>query len=91
MAELQSRMSEQEFRRWMRFYRQQPFDDVHRYYRPAALKAVSLGGGDFSEMMDFLLNKESEKDETDDVDLSVLRAFGIVPPTHLAEKAAKAV
>lgn len=92
MAELQARMSEQEFRRWVRFYRQQPFDDIHRYYRPAVLQASAFGGGDMAAMMDFLLNKEVVQEaESEDVGLSVFRAFGVVPPKQFADKAAEAV
>lgn len=80
-------MSEQEFRRWVRFYRQQPFDDLHRYYRPAVLQAASFGGGDMGVMMDFLLGKTAEKEsEPENADLSVLKAFGAQPPKHFTDK-----
>ena len=76
---MQARMSEREFQRWQRFYLQQPFDDVHRYYRPAALQAAAFGGGNIGEMMDFLVNKAEKPPETD-ADLSVFAAFGVPPP-----------
>jgi hypothetical protein len=47
-------MPQPEFLAWIEFYRQFPFDDFHRYYRPAALVSVSLGGGDFQKRLDLL-------------------------------------
>lgn len=87
VAELQTRMSEPEYRRWQRFYLQQPFDDVHRYYRPAALQAAAFGGGNIGKMMDFLIDK-AEKPPEADADLSVFAAFGVAPPERFKNKAA---
>lgn len=85
-------MSEQEFRRWMQFYRQQPFDDIHRYYRPAVLQASAFGGGDADAMMDFLVNRtDGRQEDVPDADLSVFEAFGAVVPGHFKEKSAQAV
>jgi hypothetical protein len=39
---------------WREFYTRWPFDDFHRFHRPAALISVSLGGGDFKERLDLL-------------------------------------
>ena len=58
-------MSVPEFVRWMQYYKRNPFDDLHRYHRPAALVSVSMGGGDFIERVDFLrdsLEYESSSD-----------------------------
>lgn len=38
-------MTQPEFEAWAEFYRRWPFDDRHRYYRPAVLVAGALGGG----------------------------------------------
>ncbi len=38
-------MSHAEFLSWADFYRRWPFDDFHRFHRPAALIAHSMGGG----------------------------------------------
>lgn len=35
-----------EYLSWIEFYKLYPFDDFHRYHRPAALVAQSLGGED---------------------------------------------
>ena len=58
-------MSVPEFVRWMQYYKRNPFDDLHRYHRPAALISVSMGGGDFVERMDFL-NGSFEDDASSD-------------------------
>lgn len=47
-------MPQREFIAWMDFYRLYPFDDFHRYHRPAALVSVSLGGGDVQQRLDWL-------------------------------------
>lgn len=39
---------------WIEFYKAQPFDDFHRFHRPAALVAGSLGGGDMQDRLDWL-------------------------------------
>ena len=60
--ELKRRMSVPEFVRWMQYYKRNPFDDLHRYHRPAALVSVSMGGGDFIERVELL--RGSFEDET---------------------------
>ena len=52
--ELKQRMSVPEFIRWMQYYKCNPFDDLHRYHRPAALVSVAMGGGDFVERVELL-------------------------------------
>lgn len=49
-------MSANEFSRWREFYLKQPFDDVHLYYRPAALIAQSMSGIDISDSVNFLID-----------------------------------
>ena len=60
--ELKRRMSVPEFVRWMQYYKRNPFDDLHRYHRPAALVSVSMGGGDFIERVELL--RGSFEDDT---------------------------
>lgn len=69
-------MSRREFIDWIAFHRQWPFDDAHRYHRPAALIATKIAGGDVQQLLDWLQPPEVPE-EMSDVDLSVLRAFGI--------------
>ena len=54
VAELRQRMSVAEYMRWMEFYQRNPFDDLHRYQKPAAFVAQSMAGGDFEEKITFL-------------------------------------
>jgi hypothetical protein len=47
-------MTAREFQDWAAFYAAYPFDDMHRYHRPAALVARSMSGGDMQELLDWL-------------------------------------
>ncbi|MFC3340011.1 phage tail assembly protein T [Paracandidimonas soli] len=47
-------MSYVEFCDWVAFYVAHPFDDEHRYHRPAALIAQSLAGGEMNEKLRWL-------------------------------------
>lgn len=68
-------MTRVEFERWVDFYMSQPFDDLHRYYRPAALVAVSMAGGDVTEKLEWLQPRQ----EADSADVKTLAAFGFKP------------
>ena len=76
MGELQSTLTRREFESWREYYRMYPFDDLHRYHRPAALVARSMGGGDVRELIDWLQPPAGEVDLSD-ADIVTLRAFGI--------------
>lgn len=45
MAEWQAVVTPEEFRDWLEFYQRWPFDDLHRFHRPAALVTTSFAGG----------------------------------------------
>lgn len=68
-----------EFDAWGQFYRRWPFDDLHRYHRPAALVSMSMAGGDIQEILDWLQPPAWASDYSD-ADLRTLRAFGLRPP-----------
>jgi hypothetical protein len=68
-------MSQSEFQRWIQFYREQPFDDFHRYHRPAALVSVSLAGGDIKERLEWL-QPEPIPDGLDRADVATIKALG---------------
>lgn len=80
VAELKSTMTHAEFCRWQDFYMQNPFDDLHRYHRPAALISCSMAGGDFGEKVKMLENDSTVK--ISDADLNTFKAFGIQPPKN---------
>ena len=61
IGELQG-MTHREFESWKRFYNLRPFDDLHRYHRPAAVIAHSMGGGgDVGATIDMLVNGNDSK------------------------------
>jgi hypothetical protein len=47
-------MSHAELDSWIEFYNLHPFDDRHRFHRPAALLAHTIGGRDVRAMMSWL-------------------------------------
>jgi len=67
-------MSRAEFLAWGAFYRLFPFDDLHRYYRPAAMIASAMGGGSTSDRVEWLQPSPFQHTAAD---LQTLRAFGI--------------
>lgn len=70
-------MTQAEFQSWAAFYREQPFDDRHRFHRPAALVAASMSG-DLAGKLEFLA-PEPVPDGMTEADLNTLKAFGIAP------------
>jgi hypothetical protein len=56
-----------------------PFDDYHRFYRPAAMVAVSMGGGNVKPILEWL-QPEPVIGEFDSSDLRTFAALGITPP-----------
>lgn len=75
-------MSRREFQEWREFYRLFPFDDLHRFHRPAALVATAASGGDFSRLEKRLawLAPDPQDETYSDADLNTFKAFGIKPP-----------
>lgn len=73
-------MSPAEYRDWLEFWQKWPFDDLHRYHRPAALLAARGSSQQPQYFLDWLQPPDLP-DGITEVDLSVLRAFGIEPPT----------
>lgn len=62
-----------EFEAWMEFYRLYPFDDYHRFHRPAALIASRFGNGDIVPYLDFL---QPDRSGLTDADMATMRALG---------------
>lgn len=63
VGELQRDMSQREYASWQKFYRSHPFDDAHRYHRPAAMIAGAFGGGAdaMKDRLEWLRNEQKEK------------------------------
>lgn len=79
VAEWQNSMSRMEFEAWAEFYKQYPFDDLHRFHRPAALVSVSIGGGDFVERLELLQPpRQVASTEHTEADMNTLKAFGLL-------------
>lgn len=68
-------MTPDEFMQWVEFYRLFPFDDFHRFHRPAALVSQSMAGGEIQEKLDWL-QPDSRNDGLSDADMKTMRAFG---------------
>lgn len=60
----------------MQFYKQHPFDDRHRFYRPAAVIAQSMRGGDLKPILEFL-EPEAIPEGMTEADMNTLKAFGV--------------
>ncbi|ARP89826.1 hypothetical protein CAL14_05585 [Bordetella genomosp. 9] len=71
-------MTRSEFESWADFYQLYPFDDMHIHYRPTALIAKSLGGGDIKSMIEWL-QPPVQSGPYSQADLNTLAAFGFKP------------
>lgn len=83
MGELQATMTHAEFKSWVDYYEEFPFDDHHRYHRPAVLVAQSMGGGDAEAKFEYLVPPKAigdNKGEYSEADLRTLEAFGVKSP-----------
>ncbi|MDD2728325.1 hypothetical protein [Malikia sp.] len=76
VGELKRTMTQREFRDWIAFYRANPFDDLHRYHRPAALVAQSMSGTNVQGLIDWL-HPPQWQDDLSQADINTLRALGI--------------
>lgn len=70
-------MSPGEFDEWTEFYQAQPFDDFHRYHRPAALVSASRGA-DLDAALNWLQPKPD--DGRTRADRDIFEAAGAIPP-----------
>jgi hypothetical protein len=77
IKEWQSTMSQREFEEWRDFYMRFPFDDLHRYHRPAALIARSFCGGDIGPTIEWLVHPFPAGHTAEDS--RTLAAFGLTP------------
>lgn len=78
IQELQAAMGQDEFEAWKAYYRLWPFDDYHRFHRPAGLVAASMSG-ELEAKLDWLAGdriKAPELTEISEVDRSVMAALG---------------
>ena len=78
MTELQNTMPQAEFIAWVQFYKLYPFDDFHRFHRPAALVSASMSG-DVKSKLEWLA-PEPVPEGYSQAELNSFKAFGITPP-----------
>jgi hypothetical protein len=71
-------MPQSEFLAWQQFYVNFPFDDMHRFHRPAALVARSVGGGEVQQLLDWLM-PEAVPEGLSEADVKTMKAFGLKP------------
>lgn len=82
VAEWRRAMAPSEFKAWVEFWKVSPFDDYHRFHRPAALIAYRLGG-DMEESLQWLKHDLAESEAEagfSAADLNTFKAFGVKPP-----------
>lgn len=74
--------SEVELQGWREFYRLYPFDDYHRFHRPAALIAGMQSTNPQQAITGHLkwLQPEPVLAEFGEFDMKTLKAFGLKPP-----------
>jgi hypothetical protein len=70
-------MPQSEFIQWIEFYKENPFDDYHRFLRPAALIASS-NGADMKKSLEWL-QPEPQYEGYSDADMNTFKALGIKP------------
>jgi hypothetical protein len=80
VTEWQQTMPRPEFLWWVEFYKLYPFDDFHRYHRPAALASIAGATGDrvsetLQKRLDWL-QPDPRNADLSDADMATLRAFG---------------
>lgn len=74
-------MPEQEIQAWREFYRIYPFDDYHRFFRPAAMVAGAMGGGDITKRLQWLQPDPNPfAGDFMPADMNTFAALGIKPP-----------
>lgn len=71
-------MTAEEFDEWRVYYVQHPFDDLHRYHRPAALIGSSMSGK-YEDKLKFLA-PQPKPPGLSQADINTLQAFGLRPP-----------
>jgi hypothetical protein len=78
IVEAKRRISASEFQSWRVFYSMFPFDDLHRFHRPAALIALSMSGGEISDKLDWLAPdpREAGMTQADRATIRAMRKLG---------------
>lgn len=80
-------MTQQEFLAWREFYLQFPFDDFHRFHRPAAMVSAASAGKDMNDVITGRLkwlapsqSKHPNAHGWSEAELNSFAAHGMAPP-----------
>jgi hypothetical protein len=74
-------MTRLEFEEWREYYRLYPFDDFHRFHRPAALVANSMSGGSMKDKLEWL-QPDPAYAGLPEADIRTYQALGLKPPVR---------
>lgn len=72
-----------EFDGWIDYFDRHPFDDLHRYHRPALADTLIRGGLPFDKVLDWMKDGEpmAPREMTpEEADAQTLRTFGLSRP-----------
>jgi hypothetical protein len=70
-------MTQPEFMAWIEFYKLNPFDDYHRFHRPAAMIAHKQSGTPMDELLEWLERRKPASAALSDADMTTMQAFGL--------------
>ena len=77
-------MTEAEFRSWQQFYRESPFDDLHRFHRPMAMLTHGMPFGDYETRLSWLVGGADQSGQAQvaghqfsEADLRTFEALGM--------------
>jgi len=73
-------MSTRELNGWIDYFNRHPFDDLHRYHRPALADTLIRGGVAFDGVIDWMQGDTTEKASESTADENTLRALGLSRP-----------
>lgn len=77
IGQMRAAMSPREFASWAAFYKLFPFDDRHRFHRPAALVAAAMAGK-YEDRLEFL-SPEPQLEGYSRADVSLMKMLGVAP------------
>ena len=76
-------MSLREYEGWIDYFNRHPFDDLHRYHRPALGDTLIRGGVAFDRVIEWMrddMTTKANEPTAEDADANTLRALGLSRP-----------
>jgi hypothetical protein len=77
IGQMRAAMTPREFSQWAEFYKLFPFDDRHRFHRPAAMVAAAFGGK-YEDRLAFL-SPDPVVAKFSRSDMGIMKALGVKP------------